>query len=66
MQILSGILTEISHKDKTYMNVLGTIADQLNQLATEKREREAKEQAALFKDMQTQAEEFFRRYNNVK
>lgn len=66
LQILSGILTEISHKDKTYMNLLGTVAEQLNQIAANKKEKQAKEQAALFKEMQTQSEEFFRRYNNVK
>jgi len=33
------------------MNLLGTVAEQLNQIAANKKEKQAKEQAALFKEM---------------
>jgi len=66
LKVLSSILTEIASKDKTYMNLLGTIASNLTQIATTQKDKEIKEQAALVKDMQGQAEEFLRRYTNVK
>lgn len=42
LKVLSSILMEIANKDKTYMNLLGTIASNLTQIATTQKEKEVK------------------------
>ena len=48
------------------MNVLSQIADSLKSMATTEKEKAAKEQGTLMNGLYTQAQEFHRRYTNVK
>jgi len=48
------------------MNVLSQIADSLKDMATDSKDKIVQEQTSLMTAMHTQAQEFHRRYNNVK
>ena len=66
LEIFASVLTQITQKDKTYMNVLTQIADSLKSMATTEKDKVAKDSGSLMTALHGQAQEFHRRYNNVK
>jgi len=41
--MISSILQEISQKDKTYMNLLGSVSDTIKQIAQSQKDKQIKE-----------------------
>ena len=60
---MSSILKEIAQKDKTYMNLFGSLCQNLDQVSLNQKSEDT---SKLITDMQAQADEFQRRYTNVK
>ena len=48
LQIFASVLYQISQKDKTYMNILSSIGDELTDMAEAHKPQVADQQTALF------------------
>lgn len=66
LQLVARILQEVGQKDKTYRDLMNTVANTLTDVATKGKAAIVKEHKELHTAMGNQAQEFFRRYNNVK
>jgi len=54
--MIAKVLGQISQQDKTYMSILGTISESLNEIATKNTVKD--EQTTLLKGLYTQSQEF--------
>lgn len=66
LQMVAKVLQELGQRDKTYSGLLNTVSNAITQVAANQRTSVAKDHRDLHQAMGGQAQEFFRRYNNVK
>mmetsp|Transcript_15227 Transcript_15227/g.25770 ORF Transcript_15227/g.25770 Transcript_15227/m.25770 type:complete len:118 (+) Transcript_15227:111-464(+) len=66
LKAYAQILSQIAAKDQGFAGVIGSIAEGLNELATQKQASIGEKQTQLLSGLHEQSQEFQRRYNNVK